>query len=158
MSMGSESAPEAAAPEIALRDIGRRAWDNLRSGQLGSGPIIVALVIITLFFYFKDSTYVGATNFNNIIVQMAGVTTIAFGVVFVLLLGEIDLSIGSVSGVAGVVVAELQLSGSGHKVPGLIAILLAVLAGAPIGAFPGSFLPFPRVPSFVGPPAGPPAW
>jgi D-xylose transport system permease protein len=158
MSIGSESAPEAAAPEVELRDIGRQAWDNLRSGQLGSGPIILALVIITLFFYFKDSTYLGATNFNNIIVQMAGVTTIAFGVVFVLLLGEIDLSIGSVSGVAGVVVAELQLSGSGHKVPGLIAILLAVLAGALIGAFQGSFIAFLGVPSFVVTLAGLLAW
>jgi D-xylose transport system permease protein len=133
-------------------------WDNLRSGELGAGPIIVALVIIVLFFYFKDSTYVGSTNFNNVIVQMAGTTIIAFGVVFVLLLGEIDLSIGSVSGLAAVVAAELQIPDSGHQIPGLLAILVAILAGAAIGAFQGSFVAFLGVPSFVVTLAGLLAW
>jgi D-xylose transport system permease protein len=155
----SESPPVPAAERgVPIGALVRQTWDNLRAGELGSLPIVLGLVIITLFFYFKTSTYVGATNFNNLIVQMAGVTTIAFGVVFVLLLGEIDLSIGSVSGVAGVVVAELQLAGSGHKLPGLIAILLAVLAGALIGAFQGSFVAFLGVPSFVVTLAGLLAW
>jgi D-xylose transport system permease protein len=144
--------------EVAPRDLVRRTWDNLRSGELGAGPIVLALVIITLFFYFKDSTYVGSTNFNNVIVQMAGTTIIAFGVVFVLLLGEIDLSIGSISGVAAVVAAELQLPGSGHDVPGLIAIFAAIAAGAAIGAFQGSFVAFLGVPSFVVTLAGLLAW
>jgi D-xylose transport system permease protein len=146
----SESPPVPAAERgVPIGALVRQTWDNLRAGELGSLPIVLGLVIITLFFYF---------NFNNLIVQMAGVTTIAFGVVFVLLLGEIDLSIGSVSGVAGVVVAELQLAGSGHKLPGLIAILLAVLAGALIGAFQGSFVAFLGVPSFVVTLAGLLAW
>jgi D-xylose transport system permease protein len=80
---------------------------------------------------------------------MAGVTVIAVGVVFVLLIGEIDLSIGYVSGVAGVFVAELQLPGSGHDFPGLIAMAIAILAGAGIGAAQGSFIAFVGVPSFV---------
>ena len=159
MTVESESPPVPAAERgVPIGALVRQTWDNLRAGELGSLPIVLGLVIITLFFYFKTSTYVGATNFNNLIVQMAGVTTIAFGVVFVLLLGEIDLSIGSVSGVAGVVVAELQLAGSGHKLPGLIAILLAVLAGALIGAFQGSFVAFLGVPSFVVTLAGLLAW
>jgi D-xylose transport system permease protein len=152
----SEAAVGPEAPLIAA--LPRRAWDNLRSGDLGSAPIIVGIVIITLFFYFKSSTYVGASNFNNLIVQMAGVAIIAYGVVFVLLLGEIDLSIGSVSGVAAVVGAELQLPGSGHQLPGLVAILVAVLAGALIGAFQGSFVAFLGVPSFVVTLAGLLAW
>jgi D-xylose transport system permease protein len=133
-------------------------WDNVRSGEIGSAPIVVAIVFITIFFYSKNSNFVGATNFNNLIVQMAGVTTIAFGVVFVLLLGEIDLSVGYVSGLAGVTVAELQLPGSGHQLPGLAAILLAVLAGVAIGAFQGSFVSFFGVPSFVVTLAGNLAW
>jgi len=149
---------EAPAAAASVDGFLRRGWDGLKSGELGSWPIIVGLIIITLFFYSKSSTYVGASNFNNLIVQMAGVTTVAYGVVFVLLLGEIDLSIGSVSGVAGVVVAELQLPGSGHVVPGLIAILLAVVAGALIGAFQGSFVAFIGVPSFVVTLAGLLAW
>ena len=158
MSIGAESAPPGTEPEVPVRELGRRVWDNLRSGELGAGPIIVALVIIVLFFYFKDSTYAGSTNFNNVIVQMAGTTIIAFGVVFVLLLGEIDLSIGSVSGLAAVVAAELQIPGSGHHIPGLLAILVAILAGAAIGAFQGSFVAFLGVPSFVVTLAGLLAW
>jgi D-xylose transport system permease protein len=159
MSVESEAARAADVDvEVAPRDLLRRTWDNLRSGELGAGPIIVALVIITLFFYFKDSTYVGSTNFNNVIVQMAGTTIIAFGVVFVLLLGEIDLSIGSVSGLAAVVAAELQLPDSGHQIPGLLAILAAIAAGAAIGAFQGSFVAFLGVPSFVVTLAGLLAW
>jgi D-xylose transport system permease protein len=133
-------------------------WDNVRSGEIGSAPIVIAIVFITIFFYSKNSNFVGATNFNNLIVQMAGVTTIAFGVVFVLLLGEIDLSVGYVSGLAGVTVAELQLPGSSHQFPGLVAILLAVLAGVAIGAFQGSFVSFLGVPSFVVTLAGNLAW
>jgi D-xylose transport system permease protein len=151
-------AARAADTELSPGDLFRRAWDNLRSGELGAGPIIVALLIITLFFYFKDATYVGSTNFNNVIVQMAGTTIIAFGVVFVLLLGEIDLSIGSVSGLAAVVAAELQLPDSGHQIPGLLAILAAIAAGAAIGAFQGSFVAFLGVPSFVVTLAGLLAW
>ena len=105
-------------------------WENVRSGEIGSAPIIAALVIITIFFYEKNSNFVGATNFNNLITQMAGTAVTAFGVVFVLLIGEIDLSVGYVGGLAGVVVAELQLPGSGHQFPGLVAILLALLVGA----------------------------
>ena len=80
---------------------------------------------------------------------MAGVTAVAIGVVFVLLLGEIDLSIGSVSGVAAVVAAELQLAGSGHQYPGLVAIAAALVVGVLIGAVQGSFVAFIGVPSFV---------
>src|SRR5690349_16366761 len=111
---------------LPISSLPRRVWDNIRGGELGSTPIIVGIIGITLFFYLKSSTYVGAANFNNLIDQMAGTAIIAYGVVFVLLLGEIDLSIGSVSGVAAVVVAELQLPGSGHQFPGLIAIVLAI--------------------------------
>jgi D-xylose transport system permease protein len=156
--MAIESEAAVTPDTLPISSLPRRVWDNVRGGELGSTPIVVGIVVITLFFYLKDSTYVGATNFNNLIVQTAGTATIAYGVVFVLLLGEIDLSIGSVSGVAAVVVAELQLPGSGHQLPGLIAILLAILAGALIGAFQGSFVALIGVPSFVVTLAGLLAW
>ena len=88
-------------------------------------------------------------NFGNIIIQMAGTTMLAFGVVFVLLLGEIDLSIGYVAGIGALVVAELQLPGSGHQLNGLIAIVLAVAVCGVIGAGQGSIVAFVGVPSFV---------
>ena len=88
--------------------------------------------------------------------QMAGVTTVAIGVVFVLLLGEIDLSIGYVSGIAGVVVAELQVPDASWEVKGVIAIAIAVTVTSLIGGLQGSFVAFIGVPSFVVTLAGTP--
>jgi D-xylose transport system permease protein len=139
----------AAVDQDSLAAIIRARWESLKSGDVGSLPVIVGIIAITIFFTLKTSIFFSAVNFTNLIGQMAGVTVIAIGVVFVLLIGEIDLSIGYVSGVAGVVVAELQLPGSGHDFPGLIAIALAILTGAAIGLVQGSFVAFIGVPSFV---------
>jgi D-xylose transport system permease protein len=78
--------------------------------------------------------------------------------VFVLLLGEIDLSIGYVSGIGGVTVAILQQPEKSYQVGGLIAILIAIALGAAIGAFQGSFVALIGVPSFVVTLAGLLAW
>ena len=80
---------------------------------------------------------------------MAGTTLLAYGVVFVLLIGEIDLSISYVSGVAGVVVAQLQLPGSEHEYPASSRSSRALAAGTAIGAFQGSIIALIGVPSFV---------
>ena len=138
--------------------IGRRILGNLTAGNLGSWPVVIGLAIIVLVFSLTAQNFFTAVNFNNVITQMAGVTMLAFGVVFVLLLGEIDLSIAYVSAVAGVVAAELQVPASGHQLPGLIAIALAILAGAVIGMFQGSFVALIGVPSFVVTLAGLLAW
>ena len=145
-------------PTWSPSSLARLWWENVRSGAIGSAPIILAIVLIAVFFQSKNSNFLSATNFNNLLVQMAGTTAIAFGVVFVLLIGEIDLSVGYISGLAGVVVAELQLPGSSHDYPGLVAILLAVLVGVVIGVFQGSFVAFLGVPSFVVTLAGNLAW
>jgi D-xylose transport system permease protein len=139
----------AAVEQDSLRAVLRDRWDAFKSGDVGSLPVIVGIIAITAFFTSKTSIFFSAVNFSNLIGQMAGVTVIAVGVVFVLLIGEIDLSIGYVSGLAGVFVAELQVAGSGHDFPGLIAIALAILGGAAIGAAQGSFIAFVGVPSFV---------
>jgi D-xylose transport system permease protein len=151
--------PGAAPEAVELRSAARRALGNVRAGELGILPIVVALAIITAFFTAKNTNFVSGTNFINILVQLAGTATIAIGVVYVLLLGEIDLSIGFVSGVAGVVVSELQRPDLGvHHIGGVAAILLALVAGALIGAFQGSFVSFLGVPSFVVTLAGLLAW
>ena len=126
-----------------------RQWDALKSGDVGPLPVIVALIVITIFFTSKASVFFTAVNFNNLLVQTAGTTLIAIGVVFVLLIGEIDLSIGYVSGIGGVVVAELQQSGTNHNFGGIGAILLALAAGAVIGLLQGSVIALVGVPSFV---------
>jgi D-xylose transport system permease protein len=111
--------------------------------------VIVGIIAITVFFTSKTDIFFTSVNFSNLIGQMAGVTVIAVGVVFVLLIGEIDLSVGYLSGIASVVVAEFQLAGSSHKYPGLVAIALALLVGAAGGAAQGSIIAFLGVPSFV---------
>ena len=114
-------------------------------------------LLLVLFFSFKTPVFFTADNFNNVIVQMAGTCMLAYGVVFVLLLGEIDLSIGYLSGLAAVFVAELQLPGTDHDfpfgyiapVPGLLAIAITVAAVGVIGAGQGIIVAKVGVPSFV---------
>jgi D-xylose transport system permease protein len=129
--------------------IARRRWEAWKAGDVGVMPVVIGLIIIVAFFYSQNSNYLAAGNFTNLMVQMAGVTTIAIGVVFVLLLGEIDLSIGYVSGIAGVVVAKLQLPDGSWEVQGIAAIVIAVIVTALIGLFQGSFVAIIGVPSFV---------
>ena len=80
--------------------------------------MIVGIIAITIFFTAKTNIFFTAVNFSNLIGQMAGVTVIAIGIVFVLLIGEIDLSVGYVSGVASVAVAEFQHAGLEPRLPG----------------------------------------
>jgi D-xylose transport system permease protein len=127
----------------------RRRWEAWKAGDVGVMPVIVGLAAIVIFFYSQNENFLSAGNFTNLMVQMAAVTTIAIGVVFVLLLGEIDLSIGYVSGIAGVVVAKLQFPDGSWETTGIVAIVVAVAVTALIGLFQGSFVAIVGVPSFV---------
>ena len=140
---------EAGAYDRSIAAIARRRWEAIKAGDVGNLPVIVGLLVITVFFQLKNENFLTAGNFTNLITQMAGVTTIAIGVVFVLLLGEIDLSIGYVSGIAGVVVAELQVPDGSWETKGVVAIVIAVIVTAIVGAFQGSFVAIIGVPSFV---------
>jgi D-xylose transport system permease protein len=148
--------PEGDQPE-AEKGIWQRALDNVRTGNLGVLPIVLGLVLIVVFFGFKATNFFTADNFNNIIIQTAGTAMLAYGVVFVLLLGEIDLSIGYLSGLAAVSVAELQLPGGDHDAPfgivapisGLLAIPIAIGIVAALGAGQGTIVAKVGVPSFV---------
>src|SRR5205085_7128629 len=109
-----------------------RLWENIKGGNLGSAPVALGLSIIVVVFAFWAPNFFTAVNFNNIIVQMSGTTMLAYGVVFVLLLGEIDLSIAYLSGLTGVMAAELQKPGSGHMLPGIWPIVVALLIAVAI--------------------------
>jgi D-xylose transport system permease protein len=145
--------PEKVAPveeePTGFASLPRRALDNVRSGNLGVLPIALGIAFIVAFFSFKATNFFTANNFDNVIIQMAGTAMLAYGVVFVLLLGEIDLSISYVAGIGALVVAELQLPGSGHQIHGLLAMLGAVVVCALIGLAQGSIVAFVGVPSFV---------
>jgi D-xylose transport system permease protein len=137
------------ADDYSLVAIARRRWEALKAGDVGSLPIVIGLALIVAFFYSKNENFLTAGNFTNLMTQMAGVTTIAIGVVFVLLLGEIDLSIAYVAGVAGVIVAQLQVPDGHWEVKGILAIAIAVAITALIGMVQGSFVAYVGVPSFV---------
>jgi D-xylose transport system permease protein len=139
----------AAEDQDSIAAILRARWAAIRSGDVGTLPVIIGIVAIALYFNSKTSLFFSAVNFQNLIGQMAGVTVIAIGVVFVLLIGEIDLSIGFVSGLGGVAVAYFQQTGTGHQYPGLVALGLAILTGLVIGLVQGSIIAFIGVPSFV---------
>jgi D-xylose transport system permease protein len=140
--------PASAPPTETLGIYVRRWWAGVKGGELGSLPIIVGLVIIAIVFQTQNSQFLTAGNFVNLIVQMAAYMTIAMGIVFVLLLGEIDLSVGYVSGVSGVLTA-LLLTPDGNELPTPLVIFLALLSGAAIGVFHGLLITKIGIPSFV---------
>jgi len=138
---------QAAVEEQSSRE---RLRANIRSGNLGSAPVLIALALVWIFFYFWIQNFATPVNFTNLIGQMAGTCLVAYGVVFVLLIGEIDLSIGYVSGVAGMIAALLQQpTPIGPGLPGWLCIVIALACTTIIGAFQGSFVALIGVPSFV---------
>ena len=150
MSTAAPAEVQAAATEDqSFGGVLRSRWDAFKGGDVGSVPVLVGILAITISFTTKSSVFFTAVNFQNLIGQMAGVTVIAVGIVFVLLIGEIDLSVGYLSGLCSVAVAEFQLAGSNHDYPGLVSIAIAILVGAAFGAAQGSIVAFLGVPSFV---------
>ncbi len=147
--MPASVVPEPGSRTVPIRELAHDRWIAIKSGDVGSLPVIIALILITIVFTKINSNFLTAGNFVNIIVQMAGFTAIAIGVVFVLLIGEIDLSIGYVAGIGGVVVAELQQPDGSWQIKGLLAIVIAIVICALIDAFQGSFVALIGVPSFV---------
>jgi len=126
----------------------RQALDNLKSGNLGVLPVVLGEIVIVAYFSITATNFFTAGNFVNVILQMAGVTMIAYGVVFVLLIAEIDLSIAFLSGIAALTAAELQLP-DGRNWPGWLCILAALAVVAVIGAAQGTVVAKVGVPSFV---------
>ena len=149
--VGPDRAP--ALEEEKLPSGLRGAWErfklNVRTGNLGAVPLIVGEILVVIVFGFTATNFFTSTNFVNMITQTAGTCMLAYGVVFVLLLGEIDLSIGYLAGIGALVVAELQLPGSNWQMNGLLAMLVAVAVCAAIGGVQGSIVAFVGVPSFV---------
>jgi len=149
MSTVDVAAPDLGPPEAEETEtFWQQALGNVKSGNLGVLPVVVGEILIVAYFSFTATNFFTASNFVNVILQMAGVTMIAFGVVFVLLIAEIDLSIGFLSGIAALTAAELQLP-DGQNWPGWACILAALAVVAVIGAAQGTFVAKVGVPSFV---------
>jgi D-xylose transport system permease protein len=126
----------------------RQWWQRVRGGELGSLPIIVGLIVITIVFGALNDTFLTERNFTNLLLQMAAVATLAIGIVFVLLIGEIDLSIAYVSAVGGVVMT-LLIRTNDPGWPWWLAILAAVAVTTIIGFLQALVITKAGVPSFV---------
>lgn len=120
--------------------------DRLRDGDLGPLPIVVGLLIIAAVFTAVDPAFISPSNLVFLAFQMVPVGVLALGVVLVLLLGEIDLSVGSVAGATSALFAVLLVE-QGWSFP--LALLATLATGALIGACYGVVLTKIGVPSFV---------
>ena len=149
--VGPDRAPPLEEERISdgIQGVWERAWLNVRTGNLGPVPIIVGEIAVVIIFGVTATNFFTSVNFVNLITETAGTAMLAYGVVFVLLLGEIDLSIGYLAGIGALVVAELQLPGSSWQMNGILAMLVAVAVCAVIGGVQGSIVAFVGVPSFV---------
>ncbi|MET8286099.1 sugar ABC transporter permease [Streptomyces sp. NPDC048448] len=150
--------PEAAAaavtvvdPRLLVREQGLAGYlsefkRKMKAGDLGSMPVVIGLIIIWIIFQSLNSNFLTAGNLSDISVAMVGTGMIAVGIVFVLLLGEIDLSVGSVSGVAGGAFAVLNVT---HGMNEWLAFVLAILTGTVAGAIHGFVFARIGVPAFA---------
>jgi D-xylose transport system permease protein len=120
--------------------------DRVRGGDIGSLPAILGLVVLVTVFSIMRPVFFSAGNFANLLTQGAPITVIAMGLVFVLLLGEIDLSAGFASGVCAAVLATV-LTDWGWSWPA--AVVTALLTGLVIGTVLGTLVARVGIPSFV---------
>jgi D-xylose transport system permease protein len=123
-------------------------WQGVRAGELGTLPIIVGLGIILVTFALLQENFFTERNFTNLLLQMAAVATMAIGIVFVLLIGEIDLSVAFVSAV-GAVVMTLLLRPGDPGWPWWAAIAAALACTTAIGFLHAIVITKAGVPSFV---------
>jgi D-xylose transport system permease protein len=144
-------AVEAVDPRLLVREQGFKGYltefqRRLKGGELGSLPVIVALIIIWTIFQLKNSLFLSSSSISSICYFLSGTGMLAIGLVFVLLLGEIDLSVASVSGLICALFADFTTT---HGMNPWLSVGLVLLIGIGIGAFHGFFFAKIGVPAFV---------
>ncbi|MEU2157240.1 sugar ABC transporter permease [Streptomyces sp. NPDC019396] len=147
----AHDAVTAVDPRLLVREQGIAGYlsefkRKLHAGDLGSIPVVIGLIIIAVVFQSLNSEFLSAKNISDIAVTMVGTGTMAVGIIFVLLLGEIDLSVGSVSGVSGAIVAVMAVT---HGMNEWLAVFVALASGAAIGALHGFFFAKIGAPAFA---------
>ena len=130
----------------SLGEYFRSYLDRVRGGDIGSLPAVLGLIVLVIVFSILRPVFFSAGNFANLLTQGAPITVIAMGLVFVLLLGEIDLSAGFASGVCAAVLATV-LTDWGWSWP--LAVLAALATGLAIGTAIGTLVARVGIPSFV---------
>jgi D-xylose transport system permease protein len=119
---------------------------SIESSDPGSFAVIVGLVIIAVIFQLANKNFLTPLNLTNLMSQISAIGILSVGVILILLIGEIDLSVGAVSGATAAIMAVLVTA---YRVPSIIAILIAILVGLIIGALQGFFVTKIHVPSFI---------
>jgi len=128
---------------------------RLVQGDLASARVVLGLALIWIIFQSQNDRFLSAENLTNLMLQITAIGLISVGIVYVLLLGEIDLSVGAVSGLAAGVMAVLNVK---HGWNPYLAIVAAILVGTAIGLLQGSLFSRFVIPSFVVTLAGLLAW
>ncbi len=129
-----------------LKDAMGDYWSRIKAGDIGALPAVLGLVVLCGVFGAMSNVFLTSSNFANLLTQAAAVTVIAMGLVFVLLLGEIDLSAGYASGVCGAVLVILVTN---HGWAWYTALPLSILVGAVLGYVIGTLVARLGIPSFV---------
>lgn len=143
----AESAPVAPAPVEPSAGPMEALRERFRRGDFGQLPVVLTLILIAVFFEITSGgLFFLPRNLSNLILQIATIGTLALGAVLVLLIAEIDLSLGVVSYVCGTVMVVLSVQ---HGASPAVAILGALAVGAVIGLVNGIFVAVLRVPSFI---------
>ncbi|WP_192808884.1 sugar ABC transporter permease [Actinomadura montaniterrae] len=143
--------PVERAPAEEPQDRGLRATlagmaDRVRGGDLGVWPVVAGLVVIWTVMQILNPVFLSSANLVNLAMECVPVGVIALGVVFMLLVGQIDLSVGSVSGLSAAITAVLFVD---HGMPAVVALVAAAAAGCLIGWFYAQVFNRLGVPSFV---------
>ena len=130
----------------SLKDALGDYWSRIKAGDIGALPAVLGLVVLCGVFGAMSNVFLTPGNFANLLTQAAAVTVIAMGLVFVLLLGEIDLSAGYASGVCGAVLVILITN---HGWAWWLALPVSILVGAVLGFVLGTLVARLGIPSFV---------
>jgi D-xylose transport system permease protein len=152
---GSGAAPAIPSEEVPAEQGPLQFLRRFVRGDLAEVRVILALAVIWIIFQVQEDRFLTAVNLTNLVLQITAVGLISVGVVMVLLLGEIDLSVGAVSGLCAGIVAVLNVK---HGWNPYLAIAAGILAGAAIGFIQGALFTRFGIPSFVVTLAGLLAW
>ena len=142
----SVNADNLVSQEVTLKSAVSDYIAKIKAGDIGALPAFLGLITLGLVFTFSSQFFLTPRNMANLLTQAAPVIVIAMGLVFVLLLGEIDLSAGFASGVCG---ATMVLLINDHKFPWWAALLVSIIVGVALGWMMGTLVARLRIPSFV---------